>query len=165
MGSGFLRRWMLNLARALLLLIPTWAWAPSVSATHMSGGDPDIVAPFAAVGILLIILGLMLRLDMLHLGGERTSHRLGIGGVIAGILVILAGSAVAVVQVVGEEPVGGQQSTWLQAAGPLILLGFLSSVAAGLVLWWASRSGQFKDSEALAARVLQLEDEDEGRRR
>lgn len=159
----FCRRWGWNLLRAFLLLIPTWAWASPASATHMSGGDPDIVAPFAAVGILLIILGLMLRLDMFRLGSRRASHRWGVGGVITGILVILAGAAVAVVQMAGEEPVGGEQSTWLQAAGPLILVGFLSSVAAGLVLWWASRAGQFKDSEALAARVLRFEDDEEGR--
>ncbi|MCC7353076.1 MAG: cbb3-type cytochrome oxidase assembly protein CcoS [Anaerolineae bacterium] len=105
----------------------------------------------------------MLRLDLLHLGTVRTSHRLGNVGVVSGILVILAGAVVAVVQEISGEPGSGEQSTWLQAAGPLILVGFLSSLAAALVLWWAARSGQFQDSEALAARVLRFED-DEGKR-
>ena len=156
-----LRMFGRSLVRALLTLIPTLAVVSPAYATHMSGGDPDIVAPFAAVGILFIVLGLMLRLDLLHIGTGRTSHRLGSGGVVGGILVILAGAIVAVVQEIGKEPVGGEQNTWLQAAGPLILIGFLSSLAAALVLWWASRSGQFQDSEALAARVLRFEDDEE----
>ncbi len=158
---SYLRTFGRSLARALLFLIPTLAVASPAFATHMSGGDPDIVAPFAAVGILFIVLGLMLRLDLLHLGTMRTSHRLGIGGVIGGVLIILAGAVVAAVQEVGQEAAGGEQSTWLQAAGPLILIGFLSSLAAALVLWWASRTGQFEDSEALAARVLRFEDDEE----
>jgi len=158
---SYLRMFRRSLARATLFLIPTLAVASPAFATHMSGGDPDIVAPFAAVGILFIVLGLMLRLDLLHLGTMRTSHRLGIGGVVGGILIILAGAVVAVLQEVGQETVGGEQSTWLQAAGPLILIGFLSSLAAGLILWWAARSGQFQDSEALAARVLRFEEDEE----
>jgi cbb3-type cytochrome oxidase maturation protein len=149
-----------SIIRAALFQLPLLGLATPALASHLSGGEPDIIAPFAAVGILLILLGLMLRFDLIRWRTPAVAHRLGILAIAGGIMVVLIGAAVAG-RIAAREVVGGLQSTWLQVILPLVIVAAASTVAALMVLWWGKRSGQFDNPEALARRVLDFEEDEE----
>src|SRR5512137_2065271 len=68
---------------------------PSASASHLSGGEPDLLAVFAGIGLVLAFVGILHLLDLGLAHGKR-ARKLGWALVASSVIVVIAGAVVII---------------------------------------------------------------------
>jgi len=131
--------------------------------SHQSGGEPDVLAVFAGIGLVLAFVGI---LQILDLGWRRgpTGQKIGWALIAASVVVVIVGAVVVVQQeaarLAHEAEHGAIVDTpadfWIKAILPFMAIAVVSTLGAILAYWWARRSGQF--SEAEEAKYLVFDD-------
>ena len=147
-------------------LLACLAIVPSASASHLSGGEPDLLAVFAGIGLVLAFVGILHLLDLGLVHGER-GRKLGWALVASSILVVIAGAVVIIWQQAADRAAHLAEGTapdtppdfWIKSILPLIGVALIASLGAATAIWWASRTGQFSEAEDIKYRMLQ-DDED-----
>jgi cbb3-type cytochrome oxidase maturation protein len=139
---------------------------PSASASHLSGGEPDLLAVFAGVGLVLAFVGILHLLDLGLIHGKR-ARKLGWALVALSVMVVLAGAVVIIWQQAADRATHLAEGTvpdtppdfWIQSILPLIGVALVASLGAVTAIWWASRTGQFSDAEDIKYRMLRDDDD------
>jgi nitrogen fixation-related uncharacterized protein len=154
------------IARAAVVLLACVSLVPTAYASHLSGGEPDLIAVVAGIGLTLAFVGILHLLDLGLVHGER-GRKLGWTLVALSILVVIAGAAYIIWQQAADRAAHLAEGTlpdtppdfWLQSILPLIGVAVIASLGAAAAIWWASRTGQFSEAEDIKYRMLR-EDED-----
>jgi len=148
----------------------TWAVCltivPSASASHLSGGEPDLLAVFAGIGLVLAFVGILHLLDLGFVHEER-GRKLGWALVALSLLVVIAGAVVIIWQQAADRAAHLAEGTvpdtppdfWIKSILPLIGVALIASLSAAAAIWWASRTGQFSEAEDVKYRMLQDDDD------
>jgi len=151
-----------NVAWAFAVVLACLSFVPSAHASHLSGGEPDLLAVFAGIGLVLAFVGILHLLDLGLVHGER-GRKLGwilvglsIVAVIAGAAVIIWLQAADLAQ--SQEAAATSPDYWIKSILPLIGVALVASVGAAIAIWWASRSGQFSEAEDVKYRMLRDDD-------
>jgi len=145
---------------------------PSASASHLSGGEPDLLAVFAGIGLVLAFVGILHLLDLGVVHGPR-GRKLGwvlvglsVAVVIAGAVTIIWMQAADYAAHTADRAAHPETATaapsgfWLESILPLIGVAVIASLGAATAIWWASRSGQFENAEDIKYRMLRDDDVD-----
>jgi cbb3-type cytochrome oxidase maturation protein len=144
---------------------------PSASASHLSGGEPDLLALFAGIGLVLAFVGILHLLDLGVVHGPRgrklgwTLVGLSIAVVIAGAVTIIWIQAADYAAHAADRAAHPETATaappdfWIKSILPLIGVAVIASLGAATAIWWASRSGQFTDAEDVKYRMLRDDDD------
>jgi nitrogen fixation-related uncharacterized protein len=148
------------------LLLACLALAPSASASHLSGGEPDLLAVFAGIGLVLAFVGILHLLDLGMVHGER-GRKLGWALVALSILVVIAGAVVIVWREAADRAAHLAEGTvpdtppnfWIKSILPLIGVALVASLGAAAAIWWASHTGQFSEAEDIKYRMLRDDDD------
>jgi len=138
---------------------------PSASASHLSGGEPDLLAVFAGIGLVLAFVGILHLLDLGFIHGKR-GRKLGWALVALSVVVVLAGAVVIIWRQAADRAAHLAEGTipdtppdfWIQSILPLIGVALVASLGAGAAIWWASRTGQFSEAEDIKYRMLRDDD-------
>jgi len=146
---------------------------PSASASHLSGGEPDLLAVFAGIGLVLAFVGILHLLDLGVVHGPR-GRKLGwvlvglsVAVVIAGAVTIIWMQAADYAAHTADRAAHPETATaapsgfWLESILPLIGVAVIASLGAATAIWWASRSGQFENAEDIKYRMLRDDDVDD----
>lgn len=150
--------------------MPPLTIVPSAHASHLSGGEPDLLAVFAGVGLVLAFVGILHLLDLGLVHGSRgrkvgwTLVGLSVAVVIAGAVTIIWIQAAdyaahAADRAAHPEAAATPPDFWLKTILPLIGVAVIASLGAATAVWWASRSGQFEKAEDIKYRMLHDDDE------
>jgi cbb3-type cytochrome oxidase maturation protein len=150
--------------------MPPLTIVPSAHASHLSGGEPDLLAVFAGVGLVLAFVGILHLLDLGWVHGARgrkvgwTLVGLSVAVVIAGAVTIIWIQAAdyaahAADRAAHPEAAATPPDFWLKTILPLIGVAVIASLGAATAVWWASRSGQFEKAEDIKYRMLHDDDE------
>jgi len=139
---------------------------PSASASHLSGGEPDLLAVFAGIGLVLAFVGILHLLDLGFIHGKR-GRKLGWALVALSVVVVLAGAVVIIWRQAADRAAHLAEGTipdtppdfWIQSILPLIGVALVASLGAATAIWWASRTGQFSDAEDIKYRMLRDDDD------
>jgi nitrogen fixation-related uncharacterized protein len=149
-----------GIAAALVCL----AIVPTAFASHLSGGEPDLIALVAGVGLVLAFVGILHLLDLGLVHGGR-GRKLGWMLIASSLLVVLAGAAFIIWQQAADRAAHADQvvSTtppdfWIKSILPLIGVAVIASFGAAAAIWWASRTGQFSEAEDIKYRMLRDDD-------
>lgn len=155
------------LAGAVVALLVCLGLVPSVYASHLSGGEPDLLAVFAGIGLVLAFVGILHLLDLGFVHGAR-GRKLGWTLVALSIIVVIAGAVVIVWREAADRAAhlaeGIAPDTppdfWIKSILPLIGVALVASLGVAAAIWWASRTGQFSEAEDIKYRMLRDDDED-----
>jgi cbb3-type cytochrome oxidase maturation protein len=153
--------------------MPILSIIPSALPSHLSGGEPDLLALFAGIGLVLAFVGILHLLDLGVVHGPR-GRKLGWALVGLSIAVVIAG-AVTIISIQAadyaahaadraahpETATAAPSDFWLKSILPLIGVAVIASLGAATAIWWASRSGQFTDAEDVKYRMLRDDDVDD----
>ena len=139
---------------------------PSASASHLSGGEPDLLAVFAGIGLVLAFVGILHLLDLGFVHGAR-GGKLGWALVASSIVVVIAGAVVIIWRQAADRAAHLAEGTvpdtppdfWIKSILPLIGVALIASLSAAAAIWWASRAGQFSEAEDVKYRMLQDDDD------
>jgi cbb3-type cytochrome oxidase maturation protein len=142
------------------------ALVPSAHASHLSGGEPDLLAVFAGVGLVLAFVGILHLLDLGVVHGPRGRKW---GWVLVGlsIAVVIAGAVTIIWIQAADRAAHPETATaappdfWIESILPLIAVAVIASLGAATAIWWASRSGQFENAEDIKYRMLRDDDVDD----
>jgi nitrogen fixation-related uncharacterized protein len=142
------------------------SFVPPAGASHLSGGEPDLLALFAGIGLVLAFVGILHLLDLGFVHGER-GRKLGWMLVVLSIVVVIAGTVVIIWQQAADRAAHLAEGTvpdtppdfWIKSILPLIGVALVASVGAAIAIWRASRSGQFSEAEDVKYRMLRDDDE------
>ena len=146
---------------------------PSASASHLSGGEPDLLAVFAGIGLVLAFVGILHLLDLGVVHGPR-GRKLGWVLVGLSIAVVMAGAVTLIWMQAAdyathaadraahpETATAAPPDFWIESILPLIGVAVIASLGAATAIWWASRSGQFENAEDIKYRMLRDDDVDD----
>jgi len=159
--------WAIVAALTCLVIVP------SASASHLSGGEPDLLALFAGIGLVLAFVGILHLLDLGVVHGPRGRKwgwalvGLSIAVVIAGAITIIWIQAADYAAHAADGTAHPETATtappdfWIKSILPLIGVAVIASLGAATAIWWASRSGQFADAEDIKYRMLRDDDVDD----
>ena len=146
------------------ILLACLSIVPAASASHLSGGEPDLIALIAGVGLVLAFIGILHLLDLGLVHGGR-GRKLGWILVAASLVVVLAGAVFIVWQQATDQAAHADQATsatppdfWIKSILPLIGVAVIASLGAAAAIWWASRTGQFSEAEDIKYRMLRDDD-------
>ncbi len=150
---------------AFCVLLALLVIVPPAHASHLSGGEPDLIALVAGIGLVLAFVGILHLLDLGLVHGRR-GRKLGWALVASSLLVVLAGAAFIIwlqaadraahaVKVVSTTP----PDFWIKSILPLIGVAVIASLGAAAAIWWASRTGQFSEAEDIKYRMLRDDDQ------
>ena len=139
---------------------------PSASASHLSGGEPDLLAVFAGIGLVLAFVGILHLLDLGFIHGKR-ARKLGGVLVASSVIVVIAGAVVIIWLQAADRATHLAEGTvpdtppdfWIQSILPLIGVALVASLGAATAIWWASRTGQFSGAEDIKYRMLRDDDD------
>jgi cbb3-type cytochrome oxidase maturation protein len=145
--------------------MPILTVCPSALASHLSGGEPDLLAVFAGIGLVLAFAGILHLLDLGRVHGER-GRKLGWVLVALSVVVVVAGAVVIILQQAADRAAHLAEGTvpdtppdfWIQSILPLIGVALIASLGAATAIWWASRTGQFDEAEDVKYRMLRDDD-------
>jgi cbb3-type cytochrome oxidase maturation protein len=145
--------------------MPILTVCPSAFASHISGGEPDLLAVFAGIGLVLAFIGILHLLDLGRVHGER-GRKLGWVLVALSVIVVVAGAVVIILQQAADRAAHLAEGTvpdtppdfWIQSILPLIGVALIASLGAATAIWWASRTGQFDEAEDIKYRMLHDDD-------
>ena len=155
-----------DMAWGVLALLMCLMVVPSASASHLSGGEPDLLAVFAGIGLMLAFVGILHLLDLGFIHGQR-GRKLGWALVALSVLVVVAGAVVIIWQQAADRAAHLAEGTvpdtppdfWIQSILPLIGVALVATLGAVTAIWWASRTGQFSDAEDIKYRMLRDDDD------
>ena len=155
-----------DIAWGVLALLICLMVVPSASASHLSGGEPDLLAVFAGIGLVLAFAGILHLLDLGFIHGER-ARKLGWALVASSIMAVIAGAVVIIWLQAADRATHLAEGTvpdtppdfWIQSILPLIGVALVASLGAATAIWWASRTGQFSDAEDIKYKMLRDDDE------
>jgi len=155
-----------DIAWGVSVLLTGLMVVPSASASHLSGGEPDLLAVFAGIGLVLAFVGILHLLDLGFVHGRR-ARRLGWALVASSIMVVIAGAVVIIWQQAADRAAHLAEGTvpdtppdfWIQSILPLIGVALVATLGAATAIWWASRTGQFSDAEDIKYRMLRDDDD------
>ena len=131
-----------------------WLIPRPVHATHLSGGDNDLMGLYGGAALVLSFLGLMGVLGLAPRGVRTFGRRWGKWSLLAGVVTLLAGAYHVSVLGADVETLGG--SPWgrmaaQQIVGTLAVFGLFT----GGVYIVAKRSGVLDMSEKVKYRIMQ----------
>jgi len=154
-----------RIAWGLAALLACASLVSPARASHLSGGEPDLLAVFAGIGLVLAFVGILHLLDLGFVHGER-ARKLGWVLVALSITVVIAGAVVIIWQQAADRAAHLAEGTvpdtppdfWIQSILPLIGVALVASLGAATAIWWASRTGQFDEAEDIKYRMLRGDD-------
>lgn len=154
------------MAWAVVTLLACVSIIPSARASHLSGGEPDLLAVFAGIGLVLAFVGILHLLNLGFVHGER-GRKLGWALVALSVVVVIAGAVVIIWQQAADRAAHLAEGTapdtppdfWIKSILPLVGVALIASLSAATAIWWASRTGQFSDAEDIKYRMLRDDDD------